>query len=470
MKSKLSKDWFDICILFISVLGIYAGLSDLDYVWQADLGRQVLQDGNFSGYYSQIWGSLGVTEYYDHEWLCNVLFYLFSFIPYKPLVWLKFFICLCTGVSFVIFIREFELNKLSNFKKYQILIIYALYALVFLKVKAYSFSVICFILELVILNKYRKRESNKLLIYFGILCVFWTNIHSGSVLLFFVVAGLYWLVYYRNIKLLVFGVVMLGLTCVNPYGYKLVLFNISHNFNSVMKTLLLDWQSIDAKTEIGFVVSLLVLHFIWNIFNSKTFDRVIFYLSLCTLLLSLGSIRHIIYFIPLAIIGVAYSRVDFKLNFNNSWLVAFFVGLWCLTSFSTFSGDYNSYSYNYVSEELEEIIYNIEDDNGLFNEHDFVNMTRYGRKNFITGAFPLHSQRVIDGYMMLHYLSPNQLQDVIDYYDLNKFIFNKYNLENFTKTGYLVTNNLYNYLMESDSYEIVYNSEELVYIRKKGTK
>ena len=471
MKSKLSKDWFDICILFISALGIYAGLSDLDYVWQADLGRQILQDGNFSGYYSQIWGSLGVAEYYDHEWLCNVLFYLFSFIPYKPLVWLKFFICLMSGCSFLYFLHKFGLMFISNFKRYQILIIWALYCLVFLKIKAYSFSVVFFMIELVLLNKYKKEASNKLLVYLGILCILWTNIHSGSIPLFFICAFIYWLTYFKSKKLVGVGFLMLLSTCINPYGYKLILFNLKHNFDSTMKNIVLDWTSIDAKTEIGFLCTILILYSIILFVSSIKKDKTIFILSLIILYMSFGSLRHIIYYFPLLALQVKDSRIDFKVHFiNNKYLVGFFTGLWFLVCFSTFSGNYDSYSHNYVSDELESIIYEIKSEEGLYNSHDFIDMTRYNKKNFITGAYPLHSQRVIDSYMLLNCLSSSQIEDVINYYKLDKFIFNKYNLNNHSKTGYLITNTLYNYLTENDEYEVVYDSRELVYIRKKGTK
>lgn len=467
MKLKLSRDWFDICILFISVLGIYAGLSDLDYVWQADLGRQILQEGNFNGCYNQIWGSLGVAEYYDHEWLCNIIFYLFSLIPYKPLIWLKLFICLLSGLTFIYFSKEFELNNLSNFKKYQMLLVIAIYSLVFCKIKAYSFSVAFLMIELILLNKYRKNEDNKLLIWLCILCIVWTNIHSGSMPLFFVVAGIYWLVSYRNKKLIGVGCLILLSTCINPYGYKLLVFNFIHNFDSTMKVIIKDWISLDAKTSIGLCCTLFILWSIVLIANTKSINKPILYLSICVLYLTFGSVRHFIYFVPLLLLIIKDSDLDLTLKFDNTYLVLFSLGLSILVCFSTFTGDYDSYSYNYVDSELEKLIYEIEDSEGTFNDHSFVDLVRYGKQDFITGGYPLHSQRVVDTYTIINNAGVADVEKIIDYYKLDKFIFNKYNLLNFEKTGYLITNTLYNYLIDNEDYELLYDSEELVYFRKK---
>lgn len=91
MLDKIKKNWFYICLIALSLTGVAYGLVDLDYFWQVDLGRQIVQDGNFNGCYNQVWGSLGVAEYYDHEWLTNIIFYFFSLIPYKPVMIYQFF-------------------------------------------------------------------------------------------------------------------------------------------------------------------------------------------------------------------------------------------------------------------------------------------------------------------------------------------------------------------------------------------
>ena len=468
------NNWIWFCIFTISIFGVFYGLADMDYYWQKDLGKAIVKDFNFNSCYNQVWGNKGVGVYYDHEWLTNVIFYLFSLIPYKPLIWLKLFICILTGIETIRFLKEFKLNENLSFKVYAVFLLYAINILVFCKIKAYSLSVLLFMEEIILIERYKSSDTNSLkyIVRLGILCVLWTNIHSGSMPLFFVVAGVYWLFCFRTKKLLLQGVVIAFTTLINPYGYKLILFNFIHNFDKTMKSIILDWKGMDAKFEIGAICALIILMFIFLVTKQLKLHLPHFILSLLLIYMSFCSLRHIIYLIPLLYLYIIYFDVSIEYNIHSSRLnvLTFNIILAILVIFNTlFSCNYKDYSCNFVDSKLNYLIDTTidADSTGLFNEHDFISMTNYGKKNFITGAYPLIAQRYKDACVLLKHGTYSQISDIIDYYKLDKFIFNKYNSD---VTYYKLVNPLYDYLVNSSEYKCLYDSDKLVYFIRKGGK
>lgn len=464
----LKVKWYVPCILAISIFGISLGLADLDFYWQRDIGREIISSLNFNSIRNHVWGSLGVGEYYDHEWLMNVVFYIFSLISFKPLMWLKLVICLVTGLEVIRFLKEYDFTDKMYDKWIEVFLVYATYVLIFCKIKAYSISVVLFMEEIVLIERYMKSKSDKYLLRLGLLCILWTNLHSGSIPLFFVVAGIYWLVHFRSRKLIASGVVIALTTMINPYGYKLVLFNLQHNFDKTMKSIILDWKSIDAKTGLGVVCALLIIVFVYLCVRQSTLNKVHFSLGLVFIFMSLGSARHIIYLFPILFVLIRY--VDIKISVVSivykyiSLLLVCVSTLGVVTVFTVNS--YKEYSMDMVDNELESLIYSTIDNesNGLFNDSDYIVMTEYGRKNFTMGAYPLVAQRQQDTVVLTRYGTKSQIESIIEYYGLTKFIFNKYNS---AVKYYDIVNPLYEYLSESDDYECLYDKDTLVYFIRK---
>lgn len=97
---KRLRVWLILACLCTSCMG----LIDFDYYWQADLGRYELLFGDFNRCYSQVWGVTSGT-YLDHEWLCNIFFYVFSgFGEYSVLI-TKMVMALIIGAGIVFVLR-----------------------------------------------------------------------------------------------------------------------------------------------------------------------------------------------------------------------------------------------------------------------------------------------------------------------------------------------------------------------------
>ena len=303
--------------LLVIIICLYTssfGLSDYDYYWQAKLGKYIVTEHNFNGAYDLVWGNLNVESYLDHEWLSNIIFYMFSLLGTCGIFLLKFSICLFLGISICLMMDMF-CKKIDGINLVSLLVVIFLVSCLVFKVKAYSISMAFVIFEIMLLYKYKNNKANKYLIYAVLLLIIWNNFHSGSMPLFFVIAGVFWLVHLRNKESLICGIVCVLSTGINPYGYKLVLFDLAHNNNSVMKDLLLDWRPIDAKEEYGIMCFIVLAIILFNILVSKyEIDYFTIIISILFLYLILSSARHMIYIIPIFILLLSELKTDIKYN------------------------------------------------------------------------------------------------------------------------------------------------------------
>ena len=143
-----------------------------------------------------MWQGAGLGEYLNHEWLFCVAMSLFnSLFGVWDVFALKVFMCLLTGVCTAWFLKRFSLIDGSVSRGMFILLCVFLNAMVFVKVKAYSLSVLFLMAELVFLKDWRDSESKRarVLVFLRVLmlCVVWNNVHSGSVPLFFFFASVW---------------------------------------------------------------------------------------------------------------------------------------------------------------------------------------------------------------------------------------------------------------------------------------
>ena len=467
---KICSNWFYICIFAIFALSVYAGLADFDYYWQVDLGKQIVKNGDFNGIYNQSWGSLGISTYYDHEWLTNILFYFVSLIGIKGISVMKLLISLFLATCTTLYIRS-EKKELNIVSTIELIVFFFILSTVFIKVKAYCISIGFLLLEVMFLKQYKRSRSNKYFIYMLILLLFWTNMHSGSMPLFFGVAGIYWLIYLRDEKkILLYGVGYLLSTLINPYGYKLVVFNLLHNGDRTMKQYVLDWRALDAKTATGVLCAFVIFMCIVSLYKvslkKHLFDIVMLFV---VIFLGLQSVRHLIYLTPF-IISIALDTKFTLKKFTSeqlSYISLFFIGLAILVNVSTFSSkDYKeNYAMDYVGHDLKQLLINTNKDDcsNIFTAD--IDMWSLGLKSFSSGAFPCTKQRFEDSYLIMYCGSDSQIKQVIDYYGLTKFVFSKNNI---LIDYYNVNNTLYEYLASNDEYECLYDSDFYCYFVKKG--
>ena len=461
----------NILVLVVCLYSVSYGLSDYDYYWQARLGRYIIKDFNFNGIYELVWGKIGIESYFDHEWLMNIVFYFSTLLGQYGVFFLKLIITIAIA-SAIIYSLGFFNSELNSIEIICFSIVLFLTSTLVFKVKAYSFSVVFVLLEIVWLYKYKQSQRNK---YFALmlgLLLIWNNVHSGSIPLFFVIAGVFWLVHLREKKVLIFGVVCALCTLINPYGYRLILFNFAHNGDKVMKLSINDWRPIDAKLEYGVVCFIILAIMLLTICIGKyENDWFVTILGILFLYLVLQSARHIIYLLPVYVMVLGRCDLPDVLEVKKRsilyGLIVFFTIIGVGACVHSLVVNYPvNYCMNYTDDKLKSLLLETNKDTseGLFST-EMINFNgEIELKGFYSGGYPLCPSRVVDSLYMQYYASPKEIEKIINHYGLTKFCFVKGNVE---FVGYNVNSSLYNYLKDNSNYKCLYDGDYYCYFVKE---
>ena len=447
---------------------------DYDYYWQIMLGKEELLRHNFNNL-SQImcWGTKGLSEYLDHEWLTNIIFYIFSIIPFGIILNNVVFrlIFVLVSIKFIISVQKIEFKLSIDY-------VFILLALIFVSVhlKAYTLVLSLFMLELIMLYKYNDDKFKNYLFLSSLLVVFWNNIHSGTIIMYFIVAFMYFIINFNNInkKFLLIGLINLFCLILNPYGVRLLLFNFNHASLQIMYKLGNEWQSLDAKIPLGLMLSFVVITVIVKIrkldLGNKN-DLFYFVLTLFIIFMCFVSIRHIMYLIPCVyylIVNTKNKSFEFDdKQFKTILSVVLTVVIIFTTGISIKNNAKSDYLI-YYPEELEKIIYSNGTDN-LFTclSVDFLSVTHYNLKDFTVGAYPACAERVNDAYILADGCSDEYTEYIINKYNLEKFLICK--LDTIVPINSGKKTHLYNYL-KRNNYNILYEDDNLVYFKANNTK
>jgi hypothetical protein len=293
------------------------------------------------------------------------------------------------------------------------------------------------------------------------------------------VAGAYWLTAFKfDKKVLAYGVVCVLSLLLNPYGYKLIVFDVTHSMNKNMKTMLLDWQSIDAKTALGMVICLIMLLFMLNIYytgiKSKVIPTQYILLSCIFFVMCLSSQRHIIYYIPVGILiimnsNLFCSKIQINYKLIDLGLLILSIALFCVILTEDSDTFKKEYCDNFVPQELYDLVVktNKEDSTGLymseFAENVFV---KDGVKSYGSGAYPMISERAVVQYVMDNRCNDNVLEYCIKQNGFTKFLVPKINTTN-TGEYVILENNIYYYLRNNEDYKKLYEDDNFAYFVRK---
>ena len=456
MKNIRSK-YFLLILITIPFLTVITGLVDVDYFWQTEFGKYELLNHQFYELEKiSHWGSLDLDSYIDHEWLSNVIFYLLSLCPFS-IIFTKLVICCLIGFCIYYFSKYFcKVDTISLFS----LVLFFFFCLCVVNIKSYIFSVMCFIIELVLLKTYGDFSYKKSLILSCLVVVIWNNTHSGSIPVYFILAFIYFITEVRRFdkKFLMIGVVDVLSLLINPYGVDLLLFNMRH-----MKTLsnlpLAEWDSIDLSNINGFIAVIAVLLILLNF--SRIEDNYIKYISLVCCILCFDASRHIVYLLPctLYLIEIGVDVRFLKLNLKYTCLVLFILfGIVLSCKLISYNENLSKLSDDIITVVLDDCN---GDSIGLYTDYalNHTEVNSIGLKSFDTGLLPSCGIRWQADYLISVGCSDYYVTSIIKYYNLNKFLFKKYG-----NNGGL--SNLYTYFMNKSEYRVLYDNDEYCYIVK----
>lgn len=452
------RDFYKLGLIEVFLVSLYFGLADSDWYWQIKLGESIVKHGKFNDFSQLVWGS-DLGYYLDHEWLSNVVFYLVSLLPFGVLITKGLLVGACL-LSVYYFTKSYDKDNSTQVVIGVLLVMFVCSLTVF-KIKPYMFSFVFMIAEL-----YFLRKKNK--VGLTITGVLWLNMH-GSYPLFLVIFVLYMLVM-RCKKLIPCFLVNLVSTGFTPFGYKLVIFDLLHNNDKVMKVLIRDWRAVDCKEPYGVFVFITILVFIFILRYARERSSFGVLLSVAMLFLTMCSARHMLYFAVSFVYLLCVSDVECKLLTRKVLVgvtyIALIFGVSSVFGLVTMQDFSKSYEYQVVDNDTVSKIKTYSGESGFFANSVFNSLLGYDIKTFTCGIYPLVSDRVKDEIYLTYYASPQETEDIIEYYGLTSFLVDKHS----QFEGYSRNSALYQYLSSSSSYRCVSDKENYAFFVSKTAK
>jgi hypothetical protein len=384
---------------------------------------------------------------------------------------LKVVISILFSCVLVYFVKYFGKDKLSSLQYLIIIVFEIMLSLSTVQIKSYTLSSIFFALELILLNKYKDNPCKKYIIYSCILVLLWYNMHSGSVILYFVVAGLYLLFSNRKQEVIKIGVLNILCLFISPYNIQLLLTDIIHINIKGDKYFTTEWQSIGTDTAIGIVVCLLILSLIFLSVSYYNKNNGIYniILLLLSIFLMMSAIRHEIYFLFVAIIIITSLDLNKSIEIFDEVIrplsLILILIIVCTEVYTIGFTDYESEQYKLDSKVETLIKENNPDGVGLLTDIETI---KYNIPEFCSCVFLPCSTRWTDFRYIMTSGNSSDIAEFIKYYEITSIFVPKYNLTYKDPKYNIMYSSLYNYYLENiEDFELVYEDDVYVYYNLK---
>lgn len=292
-------------VLFCFVVGLFMTLqsiSDNDFFWHMVVGNRVWLDKIIPNHELYSWAS--GKSWVAHEWLTEAIMYKLGPVG-------------CITIMLVIFLGLYILMAKMlrvKFKKiFDFKLLYLLMMCVFFKVtgpRPYIISLVFFAYLIYVLFSYidKEKKADKLIWTLPVLQILWVNFHGGSSSMIYIfILGTLMCHYFlkllpwrnerfmqnildkKQVKTLVivFFLSILA-TCINPFGYKMLLYPFSNMTDTSMTSYIMEWNSPSFHGVLGIYIFVMIAIPLFNLilqhknmkFHEVAFQLLMFYMCL----------------------------------------------------------------------------------------------------------------------------------------------------------------------------------------------
>ena len=314
-----------------------------DTTWQIADGRMMLQFGRLLTMSDFSWLADGkVVEYQNHEWLYEIILYLFSLIPYG----LVLFKALSTGFLGFFFIKMLSYKKSKDTDKPGIIAVIALSMLYAFSLNAYFLRPYIWGFIFFMWMAYALWFDHKWLKSLPVLGILWANMHGGSMAMYVVMVVMYFAGHafdkafgkfeshkdsdLKNVALWCSA----GYTCqiINPYGINMLIYPFVWTSNDAMNEYIIEWRkmSFENGNLNASVLLLTVVIFICMLWKFKQVNiSELILMAGCAVLASMH-VRHFAYAILAFVIFSALHIDDIRFKIEDGEKISSIWFLSCL--------------------------------------------------------------------------------------------------------------------------------------------
>lgn len=440
MKDKISLSMSNLLVVIVFLLCGYMALepvSDNDTWWHIKTGEYIVK--NLSIPTTDIFSFYGMENnlhWTAHEWLSDVVLYLFYHIGGFPL--------LMALPIILLFITLFIMYRLMKPIFYHNFLIGTIWFFIlgftlslFTTTRPHMFSLILFALTVSIVYSFIKRKS-RVIYTLPIITLLWANLHGGSsslplVLLIIVLVSSFIPVKWERVKPFLltryqkktlFIVLLLSTLsiCINPYGWKMLIYPIVNMMDKTMLALIVEWQSPNLHNVTGVVIFVVVGIAVSMVLLSKKSISILDFLLLGAFAyLTFKSLRQVTYFAIVVTPIVMYHLPVFirqnTKNLLNGVIIFVFAILFLANGVQKMltPTDTETYPSKEMIEKIEEV-----KPERLFNNYDWGGYLIFHLHDkeiypFIDGRADIFSKHTMEDYHTLYSLTPNWREKIKEY-------------------------------------------------------
>lgn len=437
-----------------------------DYFWHIKAGELMFKNGPMT--HDVFSWFLNGRYWMSHEWLFEVLLYLFKmmFGNYHLLIY-PFITIL--GVLLLIYIPNRD-----NFSKN---IFYSLIYIVFLIVmlsggvqaRPHLLSFIFITSTIYFLYDLYKNENSKKIYFLPLITIIWANAHGGSsnlsyiLCLIFFVCGLFKFKFKKIeadkftkrqlFTYLIISLLCIGAICINIHGVKMLIYPYSNMTDTLMLTYINEWQPTSLSNPVHYIYYIYLIFIIMTmLLSDKKIKLLDFVLLGFVTYLGLKSIRFWVYSpIIMSYIIFDYIGEQKASIFSLSVFSGLVLGCFVLSIINITRIDLNKKNV-YLNKEIIDIVKK-ENPKRLFNMYDYGGELIYNDiKVFVDGRADLYSKYNYNDYINIS-TGKNDYVPLIDVYGFDYFLISK-------------SYPIYTYIKYNNNYEVIYENKDIILYKK----
>ena len=438
-----------------------------DYYWHVKAGDYMFHNGILK---NDVFSWIVNGKYWmSHEWLFEIIIYLFSIIFKSSHLLVYGFISICS-LLFILFIYNRE-DYLKNVPFGMIWIVFSLILLPFMQARPHLISFNLLAISIILLFNNYKNENDKSIYLLPLISIIWANVHGGSSNLVYLLCILFFIcglvsfnckkVYSNRIsKVQLKRYLIVCILCIisisfNIHGVKMILYPYQNMMDSTMLNNINEWAPTNFNIGSHYMYLLLIVFILFiMLFSDKKIKFIHLMLFGFSVLLGLKSIRFWAYtYIICSFIVFDYVKSRKVDSGTYSCIISMCIVFILFPIFN-----FNSISKQINNRELSNEVITILKSNKpkrLFNVYDYGGeLVNNDILVFIDGRADLYSKYNYKDYLNISNLDGDYIK-LIDKYDFDYFLVN-------TKFS------INTYLKYNDNYELIYkNSNTRLY--KKNT-
>lgn len=406
---------FNIVLFLFFILGITSilfikNIDAFDYWWHVKAGEYIVTTHSipFTDVFSWI-GSESGFYWHSHEWLSEVVIYLFSCLgTYGGYIFTILALGILVGLLYLLNVRNY-------FKNIRFSILWVIIGLIILPpvvtARPHMISFILLALTIYLLVDLRENEKSKKIWFMPLISLLWVNFHGGSsnlpyVLCFmFIITGLFnfkigkikgtKLSKIQLKKYFIVAILSIMALVINPHGFDMITYPYVNMGDSYMLSIINEWRCPDLKnlSDMPIFLEMALLCGILFIFNDEV-DFTDFGLIGGFIYLTLKSVRFsVLLYIVATFIIFKYIKPckDEKIVKQLSLPLGIFGVMFMIFYFTMIGTLGNEPMKTPVSQEIIEVLQK-ENPTRLYNEYDIGGYLIYNDiKVFVDGRADMYS-------------------------------------------------------------------------------